>query len=177
MGFVTFFADPSIRDGKGLSYTDLVEGKGIISPLTQQPVEPQPQAISVITPQPSVGRAKKGGGRGGSEAEDEDDEGEVSALDQKRRRQQRRHRKEQGGGSPTPARAATASGTIDHAAGVEGAALVAPEVRSDVGIAQTVLVAAHANSLLPPAAPDLESMLQVARESLAAAAASGDVYR
>jgi hypothetical protein len=177
MRHVTKFADPSIRDAKGLSYTDLVEGKGDVSVSPQQPVQPHLQAMSVIAPQPTIDRAKRGGARGGSEAEDEDEDGEGNALDQKKKRQQRRYHKERQARAPTtptPALAATSSGGMEHAAGVGRDVVVASETTTDATVMQTAIVSAQTSSLLPPVAPNLESMLQMARESLLAAAASGD---
>ncbi len=176
---VTLFPDPSIRDGKGLSYTDLVEGRGMSTRPAQISEQPQPQPVSIITPSPIAGRAKKGGDRGGSEAEDEDDEGEGRIMDQKMRRQQRRRRKEQGGPSPAPAPAPApallASGRIDHAAGVGGAAATTAEATISARTIPAADVASNdATSPVPPSASDFESILQAARESLAAAAASGD---
>ena len=173
---VNLCADASIRDGKGLSYTDLIEGRGLVSALAPQIIQPQP--VNVATPEPIVGRAKKFGVRGGSEAEDEDDQGEGSALDQRRRRQQRRHRKEPGAGTPAsvpaPAVAAVKSSSIDDAAGVGGVATSLPEEMRNFGKNQTAAFSSPVTALPSPVVPDLESMLQVARESLAAAAASGD---
>ena len=173
---VNLCADASIRDGKGLSYTDLVDGRGLVSAPAPQIIQPQP--VNVATPEPIVGRAKKVGMRGGSEAEDEDDEGEGSALDQRRRRQQRRHRKEPGAGTPAsvpaPAVAAVKSSSIDDAAGVGGVATSLPEEMRNFDKNQAAAFSSPVNALPSPVVPDLESMLQVARESLAAAAASGD---
>jgi hypothetical protein len=136
------------------------------------------QSISTATPQPAAGRVRRGGG--GSDAEDEDAEGERSVVDQRRRRQQRRQRKEQGGDmtvpSPAPAPApalapATTDAGGDDVVGVAGAAAALPAVNRGK---EMVTAISPVPPALPPVAPNLESMLQVARESLAAAVASGD---
>jgi hypothetical protein len=76
--------------------------------------------------------------------------------------------------APAPAHAlapATTDAGGDNVAGVTGAAAALLDVNR---WKETVNTISPAPPALPPAAPNLESMLQVARESLAAAVASGD---
>ena len=76
--------------------------------------------------------------------------------------------------APAPVHAlapATTDAGGDDVAGVAGAAAASPDVNRGKGAVTAISPALPAP---PPVAPNLESMLQVARESLAAAAASGD---
>ena len=76
--------------------------------------------------------------------------------------------------APAPVHAlapATTDAGGDDVAGVAGAAAASPDVNRGKGAVTAISPALPAP---PPVAPNLESMLQVARESLAAAVASGD---